>query len=391
MTAIPTIAELYNDILSDLQAQFGINISPFGKVFLRALAAAQAAKLKLFYLSVANVQKNIFVDTAESEAIGGTLERFGRVKLNRNPFPARAGIYTLTVTGTIGATIPAQTTFKSNDDSLNPGKLFILDSVYVLVSTTDTISVRALEPGVASKLSVGDELTATAPIALVDSIAIVAIEDTEPVSAESTEDYRAKAIDAYRLEPQGGAATDYRLWAADAQGVKQSYAYARTGYVSEIDLFIEATIADSTDGKGTPSASLLLDVEDVVEYDPDVTRPLEERGRRPLQAIVRFRPVTIKEVDIVINGFATAPTSVRTSIQNALTTEINKIRPFVAACDVLSEKNDVLDTNKIISIIYSAQPGSVFLGVTLNIDSSPTLSFLFLNGDIPHVNSITFV
>lgn len=391
MTRIPTISELYNAILNDLQTQYGVNISAFGKVFLRALAASQAGMLKMFYLSNANVQKNIFVDTAEPEAIGGTLERFGRVKLNRNPFPARAGKYTLTVTGQVGATIPAQTTFKSNDDALNAGALFILDSVYVMVSTSDTVTVRALEAGVASRLAIGNELTATAPIALVDAIATVATEVIEPTSAESVEDYRAKAIDAYRLEPQGGAATDYRLWAADAQGVKQSYAYAKTGGVAEINLFVEATLADSTDGKGTPSPSLLAAVEAVVEYDPDVSRPLAERGRRPLQAIVYFLPVTIKNVDITITGFTTAPTSVRTSIQNALTNEINKIRPFVAACDVLSEKNDVLDTNKIISIIYSAQPGSTFTNILLEISGSPALSFTFLNGDIPYVNSINFV
>jgi len=47
-------------------------------------------------------------------------------------------------------------------------------------------------------------------------------------------------------------------------------------------LFIEATVVDSTDGKGTPSAALIQDVEDVIEFDPDTTKALEDRGRRPL-------------------------------------------------------------------------------------------------------------
>lgn len=390
MTSIPTITELYNDVLADLEAQFGINIPSFGKNFLRVLAGVQAAKLKLYYIAIAGVQKNIFVDTAEPEAIGGTLERFGRVKLNRNPFPAKAGKYTLQVTGTIGAIIPAQTTFKSDDTSENPGKLYILDSAYTLTTTTDTITVRSLETGIETKLSVGNTLTATAPIALVNKSAEVTAELIEPSAAETVEDYRKKALDAYRLEPQGGAATDYRLWAADAQGVKQTYAYAKSGTDYQINLYVEATIADSTDGKGTPSALLLAAVEEVVEFDPDDTRPSEERGRRPLQAIVNFLPVTIKEVDVIINGLVGATVDIETLITDALIVEINKVRPFVSACDVLAEKNDILDNNKIVATILNTRPGSTFGAITLKVDGTTYTSFTFINGNIPHVNSVTF-
>lgn len=390
MQTIPTTTELYNAVLADLEAQYNLSIPVFGKNFLRVLAGVQAAKLKLFYLSLANIQKNIFVDTAESETIGGTLERFGRVKLNRNPFPATAGQYTLQVTGTIGAVISAQTTFKSDDTSQNPGNLFILDAAYTLVATTDTITVRSLSTGIETKLAVGDTLTATAPIALVNKLAEVTAEIVEPSAAETIEDYRTKALDAYRLEPQGGAATDYRLWAADAQGVKQSYAYAKSGTDYQINLYVEATIADSIDGKGTPSALLLAEVEEVVEFDPDDTRPDEERGRRPLQAIVNFLPVSIREVDIIINGLVGRNTDIENLIIDALTAEINKVRPFVSACDVLADKNDILDNNKIIATILNARPGSVFGAITLKVDSTIYSSFTFVKGFIPHVNSITF-
>ena len=212
------------------------------------------------------------------------------------------------VTGTIGAVIPAQTTFKSDDTSQNPGNLYILDAEYTLVATTDTITVRSLSTGIETKLAVGNTLTATAPIALVNKSAEVTAETVEPSAAETLEDYRTKALDAYRLEPQGGAATDYRLWAADAQGVKQSYAY-KGNTIGEINLYVEATIADSIDGMGTPSGALLSEVEAVVEYDPDTTLPLSERGRRPIGSWPNFLPVTIKTIDIQIHGFTTASTT----------------------------------------------------------------------------------
>ena len=391
MTVIPTYIELYNGVLSDLETQMQVSVPIFGKNFLRALAAVQAGKLWLYYKAIANVQKNIFIDTAEPESIGGTLERFGRVKLNRDPFSARAGEYVVTVTGSIGAVIPAQSTFKSDDTVINSGKLFILDSAYTLVATTDSITIRALEAGNDSKLNIGDTLTATAPIALVDSVVTTSAETIEPSAEENIEDYREKALDAYRLEPQGGAATDYRLWSADAQGVKQSYPYAKTGVVNEINLFIEATIADSIDGKGTPSALLLTDVEEVVEFDPDTTRPTYERGRRPLGVIVNFLPITVLNVDVVINGFVGLTVDIQNAIELALIDEINLVRPFVAACDILDEKNDILDSNKIISIILNTRPGSVFGAITLNVGGVPYNSYTFINGNIPYVNSINFV
>jgi uncharacterized phage protein gp47/JayE len=389
---LPTLAQLYQDVKSDLESELGVTIPTFGKNFLNVLAMVQAAKLKLYYLAIGNLQKNIFVDTAEPESIGGTLERFGRVKLNRNPFAATAGYYNLTITGSIGAVVPANTIFKSNDSSANPNKLFVLDITHTLVATTDTINVRALEAGQDSKLQVGNTLTATAPIILVNSLATVSAETIEPRASETVEEYRAKALEAYRLEPQGGAATDYRLWSFDAQGVKQVYPYAKTGFANEINVFVEATIADSTDGKGTPSGALLTDVENVIEFDPDTTRPLNERGRRPLGVFeVHVLPITISEVDITIAGFVGLTAAIETQIETAITESINKVRPFVAAADILENKNDILSVNKIISEIINARPGAIFSSVTLTVDSTPATAYTFLNGNIPHVNSITFV
>jgi hypothetical protein len=391
MITIPTVSQLYSDILADLEAEFGDTIPVFGKAFLRGLAAVQAGKMKLYYLAIANLQKNIFVDTAEPESIGGTLERFGRIKLGRNPFAAVAGQYEVTVTGNTGAIIKASTTFKSNDSSLSPGKLFVLDTEYTLPGTSGTITIRALESGLESKLSVGDTVTATAPIALVNRIATVISEAVQSLTAEDIEEYRRKALDAYRLEPQGGAASDFRLWASDAQGVKQSYPFAKSGTNAEINLYVEATTADSIDGKGTPSAGILSDVEDVVEFDPDITKPLSERGRRPLGVFqVHYLPVSVKNIDIEITGFVGITPAIQTVIFNGLKAAIDQVRPFVSGADVLENKNDVLDINKIISTILTVKPGSIFGAVVLKVDSVPVSSFTMTNGNIPSLNSVTY-
>lgn len=392
MKTIPTLTELYNQIIADLETAYGGTLPTFGKNFLRAQAVAQAGKMKLFYLMLANLQKNIFVDTADEETLGGTLERFGRVKLNRNPFPATAGQYIVQVTGSVGASITSSTTFKSNDDSSSPGMLFVLDNTHVLISNPDTITLRALTPGLDAKLSIGDGLTATSPMVNVNSPVTVVSESVQPLAAEDIEEYRQKALDAYRLEPQGGAASDYRLWAADAQGVEQSYPYAKTGAANEINLYVEATTADSIDGHGAPSAGLLLAVEAVVELDPDTTKPLSERGRRPLGVFqVHYLAVTPKKVDIQITSFSGITTDIQTLISQAVTEALSRVRPFVAGADILSQKNDIFSINSIISIILEARPGSIFGAVQLTVAGVIESSHTFVNGDIPYLGAITYV
>lgn len=391
MISIPTLLSLYEDQVAALEAEFEDSLPPFGKVMLRALAAVQAAKFKIYYLAAASVQKNIFVDTADRESFGGTLERFGRIKLGRNPFPAKAGQYNVEVTGDLGAVIRAQTTFKSNDDASSPGKLFVLDVEKIMGDTTDMIVLRALEPGIESKLMPDDQLTSTAPIAGVNSTGVVLTQAVEPKAEEAIEDYRALALNAYRLEPQGGAGSDYKLWASDAQGVKTVYTYAISGEPNELNLFVEAVLADSIDGQGTPSDGLLLEVEAVVEQDPDDTKPDTERGRRPLGINqIHYLPVTVKQLDIDIAGFVGLTPEIEAQLLPAIREKVDLIRPFVSSVDILENKNDLLDPNVIIASILNARPGSIFGTISLSIDSVPVMSVLFENGDIPHLNSVTY-
>jgi hypothetical protein len=178
----------------------------------------------------------------------------------------------------------------------------------------------------------------------------------------------------------------------DAQGVLQTYPYAKSGVTGEVDLFVEATIADSTDGKGTPSAGLLTAVEAVVEFDPDTTKSLNDRGRRPLGAfIVHYNPVAVLNVDIKITGFVGLTAPIQTAILNALKAALTTVRPFIAGADVLANKNDIFSMNSAISIILQANPSSQFTSVELKVNSAVVNSYTFSGGYIPYLNSVTYV
>jgi hypothetical protein len=159
-----------------------------------------------------------------------------------------------------------------------------------------------------------------------------------------------------------------------------------------VNLFIEATIADSTDGKGTPGAAILTDVEAVVNFDPDTTKPLTERGRRPLGMIVNYLPITVQFVDIVITGYEGLTPAIETLIFNALTEDLKNVRPFVASADVLANKNDIISVPRLSFFVQVAVPQSVYNSLSFSIDGSSIAgAYVFQNGDIPYLNSITFV
>jgi uncharacterized phage protein gp47/JayE len=372
---IPTAQQLYTAILADLEAELNITIPAFGRSYLKAKAMVQAGRLWLLYLVMAAIQKNIFVDTCDEE----TLIRFGRVKLGRDPFPATQAQYTALVTGTTGSVIAASTTFKANDDSQSPGKLFVLDTEFIL-DGTNIITLRALEAGTDSQLNVVDKLTATAPIALVGSEVVVQSEVIQPQAAEDIEDYRENVIIAFRLEPQGGSPADYRLWSVEVQGIIQAYPFAKSGATSEINLFIES---DEPDGVPTPTD--LQNVEDSIELPTD-----ERPARKPITAIVNYLPITPKDIAITITDFVDLTPEKEVLIDSAIESLLSDIRPFVGAIDVVADKNDYLDLNLIISTILAAVPGSIFNEISMTVDGAPTTSITFTDGNIPTLLSITY-
>ena len=387
MTTIPTFSAIRDSIIADLEAEYSISI--LLRPFLYIWATVQASKFKLIYLLLGQVQKNVAPDTCDAE----TLVRFGMIKLGRPPRVAVQAQYEIDINITATGTIPAGTTFKSDDSSTNPGKLYILDTdfVYSGVPGLAAIIVRALEAGVESRLTAGDTMTATAPIAISDGIGVWSSVVVAPLAAEDIEDYRQTVLQSYRLEAQGGATADYRLWALDAAGVKQVYPYAKSGAPNEIDVFVEATKADSTDGRGTPGSTILTDVAACIELDPDTTLSLADRGRRPLGVYaVNVQSVVLKAIGVTITGYVGRTTATDTILAAAIGEVVDKVRPFIAACDDPTLRNDVISRNSIIQAVMAAIPSSVFTDIELQVDSVPLINYPILNGNIPYLSFITY-
>jgi hypothetical protein len=57
---------------------------------------------------------------------------------------------------------------------------------------------------------------------------------------------------------------------------------------------------------------------------------------------------------------------------------------------ILINKNNVIDVNKIIATIITQTPGAIFTSVSIEIDSVAVSTYTFVDGNIPHLNSVTY-
>lgn len=373
MITIPTIATIKAQIIANINQEYGTSVNSVGKLFLNVLASVLAAMFKLQYLAVGNLQKNIWPDTADSAAVGGTLERFGLVKLGRNPSPAVAAQYVVSVTGTAGAIVDAESTFKSDDTSMNPGMLFILDSSYTLTGSGDTIILRALTPGTVSALANFNTLTSTAPIPNVGSSVSVQSTNVAPVDAETIPAYQEKVVQSFQLQPTGGSTADYVLWANEVGApLAAVYPYCSQTENNEVDLYIEEVASDSTDGYGTPGSPLIAAVAASVE------------PQRPTGVYnVNYLPVVVSPVVITITGL-TDPT-LKPVITEALTAYLAGVRPFIAGVQSLANQNDTISANTFIFAILSAAPAAKFTSLSFTVDGASENSYTFDFGIIPYI------
>lgn len=374
MNTIPTIQQLNDNILANIEAGFSITLDPAQKAFFTVFTAVWAGVLYLIYLAIAQLQKNLWVDLCDYP----TLLRYGTKILGRSPFQATAGQYIINIIATAPLTFPANTVFKSNDTSRNPDMLFRNTTAVVFIAGSNLIPVRAFTGGAISRLNVGDTMTLTAPHANVNAAATVTAEVVVPIDAEGWEEYRAKALEKMRLIAGSWNAADYRLNGLPITGVKQIYAYTKSGAANEVNVFVEGEV------RGTiPSAapSVVAAVKAVI----DLLFPLGVHA-------VNYDTCASRAIDVTITmgSFPEFTTAQKTYILTQLTNFINSLHPFIAACDAVSGRSDTLATFNLDSTISIAVPGYGFSGATFTVDLVSYAVFVFDNGDVPYLNSVVY-
>jgi uncharacterized phage protein gp47/JayE len=386
----PSLQSLFNSISNEFKTNFGITTENDLKRVLTAIASVEAGKLKLLYIAIEQAIKNVYPDKADSVEFGGTLERFGEIKLGRLPFVATQGKYTLTITGTTGATVNIGTQFVDK----TTGYLYTATETITLSGTTGTLNVSSDLAGLDYLLTVSDELFTVNSITNISSKAVVASVVETPVDKETINDYREAVLRSFSLEPNGGSNSDYIFWALDVEGIRTVYPYTLNPYT--VIIYAEATEAASEDGNGTAGTALLealwkSDKTGVFEQDPDTTLSDYERGRRQLGLdnlnVVSVTPVV---VNVTFTNLKDSSTSVDTSLISEIKSMLYKKRPFIAGVDNINERNDTLYYRDIVSAIENAIDSSnTYDDISITVAGQP-LPYNFTDGNIPYLGTITY-
>ncbi|AGF91643.1 baseplate J-like protein [Cellulophaga phage phi47:1] len=390
MANIPTIFEINANIANDLKNKLDLSDSGLKKT-LDVFAGVLAAQFKLTYLALSDVQNQLFVDTADTSENGGTLDRWGDIWLGRIRNSSSSGVYEISLDFAENSVLRQNLTFKSNDESFSPSMQYILDEQETLTSSNNTVQIRSLLGGSQVLLEVGDTLTINEPVIGVDQVVTVVAVVEQPLEEESVDDYRSAILQSIQLEPQGGAKTDYRLWASDAQGVKSVYPYVKNEQAGTVQVYLESTVDDSIDGYGTPSQALIDSVIEVINFDPDETKPINDRGRLPIQVTLEVLSIAPNPVDITITGLVDVTDEIKLAVRENLEDYLSEIRPYVAGADLARNKNDIVYSARAQSVVADVlSSDNFFTSFSLLVNGVNQNSFLFSRENIPYLRNLTF-
>lgn len=251
MVTIPTIAEIKQQILDDIEsADTSKNLLP--KAVWRILATALAGVQYLAYKLALWLFEQIFTLTMSEAALVKRASEYG---ITRTPATIWQG--TGTATGIDGTVIASGKIATYNNFA------YEIITGATISGGTATVTLKSLEKGDDLNRAVSDELGWSTPLTGLDSVLTIASTTQEAEDEESVAALRIKLLNRQRNQPQGGAFADFIGWALEVAGIAEAFVERPTpGYVNVYPLTDEADPVDRI-----PSAPKLTEVEDFINSD----------------------------------------------------------------------------------------------------------------------------
>jgi len=361
MITIPTIAEIRDDILSDIESKTGQAAPLLPRAVWRVLATALAGTLHLLYRLGAWLYDQIFTLTMDDDTLALRGAEYGLIRT-----PAQQWIGTATITGT-GATVPVGTLYQKD------GVVYQVTEALVF-TTTGTIKLESLEGGADVDLDVSDTLTIVSPIAGVDNTVTVLTVTQAGENQETLIAYRARILFRQQNQPQGGAVADYVLWATEVSGIAEAFAFQPTaGFVNVYPLLDVADPADRI-----PDSTKLAEVEAYVG-DPE---------RKPMNAQVSAIAFTELNFDVDIANLSPNTAAVKSAIESAIETYMYARRPL----QYDDQPNDLHTVSQVELAKITADAGAQVATVDLkNAGGSSITSYELDDSELAVLRTLTWV
>jgi uncharacterized phage protein gp47/JayE len=340
MITIPTINQVRDQIVADIEAKIGQTIPAPPKAFFRVLATAQAGVIVLLYRFGAWLYRQIFPQTADAEALGRIGEQYG---LTRKA--SVAAVLTAQATGINDTTIPAGTLWTRE------GQVYQQTAAVDIAAGVATITIAATTAGSVANIANGQTVAIASPLAGVDEAATITATTTEGEDQEELESYRLRIMQRQANRPQGGAAPDYIGWALEVAGIVKAFAY-RTG-VGEVTVYPLQSLTSNR----IPDGSKLSEVQTY----------LQDTGRRPLCADVLTAAMTERIISVTVTSISPDTSAIREAVETAWESYLLRAFPVQYA-------DEVNPTAAITLAALYAQAfasGATGIIITMSIDGTP--------------------
>lgn len=336
MASIPTITEIKEQIISDIETSTG-KTSPLLPISVwNIMATALAGALYLIYKFIDWTRKQIFVNTADYEGLILIGQEYGLF-----PNVSQEWRGTASITGTNGTNIPI-------------GKIYTRGNFAYQVTVLATISsgsatliLQSLTSGVGSNLIASDILTESNPtVGLSSTITIVSITQSGS-DEESIENFRNRISLRQKFPPQGGSVNDYIIWTLEVPGIAEAYPFLSSPGI----IFVYPLLETTNPATRIPDNSKLTEVENSLNANP----------LRPLNANINTAAFTEITINVAVSNLQVDTPALRATIQSEITDYFFSRRPLLFPNDPEPKNN--ISVSECITLATLA--GAKSLGIVL--------------------------
>lgn len=275
------------------------------------------------------------------------------------------------------------------------GKLYITTETKTLLKSKEAVPVVCTEIGTAGNLEQNDTLNFVNPYGFIKTEAVVLDVARVGLDNELESSYRNRVINRFRLQPQGGALADYRIWASEVPGVLNVYPYNDKEQPGGVLLYVSG-IPDVYADR-IPNNGLLKKVGEVCTYDPETGKAT----RKPLTAMLdpkndgsysNVKPITVAVFDIVITGIAGAiPADFAQVVKPALRNYFSDRDLYIRGLSDDNNRTNVISKNHVITVVnqMAVSVKAVFETAEMRKNGKVVSLYTLDNGELAKLGALT--
>lgn len=275
------------------------------------------------------------------------------------------------------------------------GKLYVTSETKTFLLNKERVKVVCTEIGTAGNLGKNDVLNFVNPYGFIKSEAVILEVERMGLDEELEANYRERLINRFRLQPQGGALADYRIWAADVPGVLRVYPYNDKEQPGGVLLYVSGIPSVFNDR--IPDKGLLKKVGEVCTYDPETGKAI----RKPLTAMLdpkndgsyeNIKPISVVEIEVVVTGVTgIAPADFAELIKPALKNYFLDRDLYIRGLSDDNNRTNIVSKNHVITVInqIAVTAKAVFEEVVLKKENVVFSSYILDNGKLAKLGAFS--